>query len=78
MELSEIGNYTSTLEASLVKARLEVHGIQSGGRADTAAGTFPTLASTRGVRVLVRETDRAEALEILERMLPAGDEYPED
>lgn len=73
MDLDEIGIYNTTTEALLVKARLEAFGIDAVVQADTAAGTIPTLASGRGVRVFVREADRAEALEVLERMLPAGD-----
>jgi len=73
MDLDEIGIYNTTTEALLVKARLEASGIDAVVQADTAAGTIPTLASGRGIRVLVRETDRAEALEVLERLLPSGD-----
>lgn len=73
MDLDEIGTYNTTTEAMLVKARLEADGIQAVVQADTAAGTIPTFESTRGVKVLVREGDRARALEILERMLPSGD-----
>ncbi len=71
MELSEIGRYNTTTEASLVRARLQANGIEAMVQADTAAGTIPTLASS-GIRVLVAEADRAEALEVLERMLPSG------
>lgn len=73
MDLDEIGIYNTTTEALLVKARLEAFGIDAIVQADTAAGTIPTLVSGRGVRVFVRETERAEALEILERQLPSGD-----
>ena len=73
MDLEEVGTYNTTTEALLVKARLEAFGIEAVVQADTAAGTIPTLASGRGVRVFVRETDRTAALEVLERMLPAGD-----
>ena len=58
-------------EAALVKARLEVNGIDAVVQGDTAAGAVPFLEATEGVRVLVRPDDLAEALEVLERMLPA-------
>ncbi|MGI9611247.1 MAG: putative signal transducing protein [Acidimicrobiia bacterium] len=73
MDLVELGRYNTTTEASLVRARLEASGIESIVEADTAAGTFPTLAALGRVRVLVREEDRPDAMDVLERMLPAGD-----
>ena len=72
MELSELGRYNTTTEANLVKARLQASGVEAIVQADTAGGTIPSLPS-KGVRVLVREEDRLEALEILERLLPQGD-----
>ena len=72
MDLSEVGRYNTTTEASLVKARLEAFGIEALVQADTAGGTIPSLPS-KGVRVLVREEDHGEAMEVLERMLPGGD-----
>jgi cell division protein FtsN len=71
MELSRVGTYRSMTEASLVKARLEVNGIDAVVQADTASGAVPFLAETEGVRVFVRPGDLATALEVLERMLPA-------
>jgi hypothetical protein len=71
MELTELGRYNTTTEADLVKARLGASGIDAVVQADTAGGLIPSLPS-KGVRVLVRESDRAEAMEILERMLPSG------
>lgn len=72
MDLTELGRYNTTTEASLVKARLEAFGIDAVVQADTAGGTIPSLPS-KGVPVLVRDSDRAEAMEILERMLPPRD-----
>jgi cell division protein FtsN len=70
MDLAKVGTYRSMTEASLVKARLEANGIDAMVQADTASGAVPFLEVT-GVRVFVRPTDLAEALEVLERALPA-------
>lgn len=73
MELVALGTYNSLTEAQLVKARLESDGIDALVQSDDLGATAPTLITVRGVRVLVREIDRARAMESLERMLPAGD-----
>ena len=72
MDLVILGTYGSTTEAEVVRARLEVNGIESAVQADVASGMVPVLAAVEGVRLLVRESDLAEAYEVLERMLPAG------
>jgi hypothetical protein len=71
MDLARVGTYRSMTEASLVKARLEVNGIEALVQADTASGAVPFLEVTEGVKVFVRPEDLADALELLERMLPA-------
>lgn len=73
MELVTLGTYNSETEAQIVHARLEAEGIDSIVQADTGAGLVPSLAPLRGVRVLVRESELADAYEVLERMLPSGD-----
>ena len=73
MDLIVLGTYNSLTEANLVKARLESEGIDSVVRSDDAGSMTPTLITVRGVQVLVRDDDRAEAMEVLERMLPSGD-----
>lgn len=73
MDLVQLGKYNSTTEANLVKARLAGEGIEAIVQSDDLGATTPMLGGLRGVLVLVREDDRASALEILERMLPAGD-----
>lgn len=73
MDLVRLGTYNSTTEANLVKAKLESEGIEALIQADDLGSTTPTLSVVRGVRVLVRESDRARAMEVLERMLPSGD-----
>ncbi|MDP9144449.1 MAG: DUF2007 domain-containing protein [Actinomycetota bacterium] len=71
MDLARVGTYRSMTEASLVKARLEVNGIEAVVQADTASGAVPFLEVTEGVKVFVRPEDLPAALEFLERMLPA-------
>lgn len=69
-----LGTYRSRTEAELVRGRLEVNGIDAIIQADEAAGLYPQFEAARGVQVLVRDSDLAEAMEILERMLPSGDD----
>ncbi|HEX9865203.1 MAG TPA: DUF2007 domain-containing protein [Acidimicrobiia bacterium] len=71
--LARVGTYRSMTEALLVKARLEVGGIDAVVQADTASGAVPVFEAVEGVRVFVRREDLAGALEALERMLPAPD-----
>lgn len=73
MELVRLGTYNSTTEANLVKARLEGEGIEALVQSDDLGSTTPTLGVVRGVIVLVKDSDRAEAMNVLERMLPSGD-----
>ena len=73
MDLALLGTFSTLTEAQLVKARLETEGIASVVQSDDVGSTTPTLNTVRGVRVLVLESDRARAMEALERMLPAGD-----
>jgi hypothetical protein len=71
MDLARVGTYPSVMEADLVKARLAAYGIDAVVQSDTASGAVPFLEVTEGVRVFVRPDDLGEALEVLERMLPA-------
>jgi len=70
MDLVLLGTYSTLTEANLVKARLASDGIDALVRSDDVGAMTPTLVAVRGVQVLVRETDRARAMETLERMLP--------
>jgi hypothetical protein len=74
MQLVRLGTYNSITEANLVKARLGGEGIEAIVQSDDLGSTTPTLGVVRGVLVLVWEADRAEAMEVLERMLPSGDQ----
>jgi hypothetical protein len=70
VSLVVLGTYRSSTEANLVKSRLEVEGIDAFVSADVSSLGLPPLELAVGARVFVRETDRASAYEILERMLP--------
>lgn len=71
MRLTRLATFPTLTEASLVRAKLAVHGIEAAIEADVGSSTLPVLERIEGVRVLVMETDLADAYEILERMLPA-------
>jgi hypothetical protein len=73
MELVELAIYNSRTEADLVKARLNSEGIDAVVQSDDLGSTTPTLGMVRGIRVLVREDDRAMAMELLGKMLTSGD-----
>jgi hypothetical protein len=73
MGLVRLATYNSITEANLVKARLESEGIDAIVQSDDLGSTTPTLGMVRGILVLVREEDRADAMEALERMLTSGD-----
>lgn len=70
MELKQIGIYSSSAEANLVKARLTANGIDAIVQGDSASGAVPQLEAYSGVKVLVRDEDFADALDALERLLP--------
>lgn len=72
MDLVQLGTYTTLTEANLVKARLEAEGIAALVQSDDLGSMTPTLNTVRGVQVLVREDDRARAMDALERMLGPG------
>ena len=73
MGLTVLGTYASVTEANLVRAKLDTYGIESVVERDVASGSIPTIEAVEGVKVLVRESDLAEAMDVLERMLPPGD-----
>lgn len=74
MTLAKLGTYSSRAEADLIKAKLESFGISSVVQSDDVGAMAPNLDLARGVQVLVRENQLADAYDVLERMLPAGDE----
>lgn len=76
MDLQRLATFPTLTEANLVKAKLETHGIDAVVQADVGSSTLPNFERTEGVRVLVRASDAPAAYEVLERMLPAGDQAP--
>lgn len=55
----------SRMQADLLKAYLEMEGIEAIIQADDAGGMIPTLASLNGVKLLVPEDDLKRAQEII-------------
>ncbi len=72
MGLVRLGTYSTLTEANLVKARLEGEGIDALVQSDDLGSMLESMITVRGVQVLVREEDRAKAMDTLERMLPAS------
>ncbi|MGD2101487.1 MAG: DUF2007 domain-containing protein [Acidimicrobiia bacterium] len=72
MDLVRLGTFSTLTEANLVKARLESEGIEALVQSDDLGSMMESMITVRGVRVLVREDDRADAMDCLERMLPPG------
>lgn len=70
MSLVVLGTYRSSTEANLVKSRLEAEGIDAFVSPDVSSLGLPPLELAQGAQIFVRESDRAAASEILERMLP--------
>jgi hypothetical protein len=64
MDLAPAAIFSSRPEAELARARLEAAGITASVLGDDAGGMYPNL-STSGVRVMVFETDLAEAHDVL-------------
>lgn len=78
MDLALLATFSTLTEANLVKAKLEAFGIDSAVEADVGSSTLPNFEVVEGVRVLVRQADLADAYEVLERMLPAGEASSEE
>lgn len=60
-----IAVFSSRTEADIARARLASEGIEAAIVTDSAGGWEPQLEAIRGVRVVVDESDAAEAIEIL-------------
>jgi hypothetical protein len=78
MQLARVGTYANATEANLVKAKLASYGIDALVEEDAGSTSLPTFEQIVGVKVFVRETDLAEAYEVLERMLTSGEDQPTD
>ena len=64
-ELIVVGTFWNQIDAELAQGALEAGGIESMISADDAGGLRPHLSLTRGVRLLVRAEDAANAGKIL-------------
>lgn len=78
MELAKLGTYSTVTEANLIKAKLGIYGIDAVVHASGLSSSLPTFDKVEGVKVLVRDSDLADAYEVLERMLTAGGSQPEE
>jgi len=67
--------FNSEIEAELTRERLEASGIEAYVSKDDVGGTRPDLQFTRGVRLLVVESDIETARKLLQ---PAGFERTAD
>lgn len=74
-EIVVLRTYGDELSAHLDAAVLEANGVPAQVSADTAGGTYPSMALLKPVRLLVHSEDAALAAEILDA--PA-DPPPED
>jgi hypothetical protein len=72
VDLVKLATFSTLTEANLVKARLESEGIDALVQSDDLGSMMESMITVRGVRVLVREKDRAAAMDCLGRMLPPG------
>lgn len=72
MELKRIGTYSSSTEANLVRAKLQTNGIDAIVQTDSGSGVIPELEAYSGAKVFVRDSDFAEALDVMERLLPSS------
>lgn len=75
--LTLLRTYALEIEAQMDAAALEANGIPAEVSADTAGGTFPSLALIFPVRLLVREADIELALEILDTPADPPTDYGE-
>jgi hypothetical protein len=71
-ELVVVRTFNDRIEAELAQSALEAAGIESMVRGDDAGGLQPSLWTSEGVDVLVREEDAADAREILDVEPKAG------
>jgi hypothetical protein len=60
-----VRTFSDRMEAELARGALEAAGIDGAIQADDAGGLRPELTARSGVRLLVRESDAAEAEGIL-------------
>lgn len=59
------GTFSNRIEAEIARGALEAAGIDASIQTDDAGGLRPDLAVRAGVHVVVRESDAAQAAEVL-------------
>jgi len=71
-ELYVIRTFSNDVEASLAEAVLDANGIPSTLISDTAGGSMPWLNALHPIRLMVRESDVATAVMLLNGDSPAS------
>jgi hypothetical protein len=61
-----VGQYDTEIDAEIAKGHLTASGIQASIIKDDGGGMFPSLQNTKGVQVLVAETQGEKARKILQ------------
>jgi hypothetical protein len=61
-----VGEYENELDAEIAKGHLEASGIPASIIKDDGGGMLPSLQNTRGVQLLVAETQSENAKKILQ------------
>jgi hypothetical protein len=65
-----IRTFTSEVEAQIAQAVLDANGIDSGLIRDDAGGMMPWLQQLHPIRLVVREQDTADAVNVLDSPPP--------
>ncbi len=60
-----VGEFRNEIDAEIAKGHLESEGVEAFIIKDDGGGTFPSLQTTEGVKLLVAEIDEEEARTIL-------------
>ncbi len=60
-----VGEFENEIEAEIAKGHLESAGIKASIIKDDVGGTFPSLQTTEGVKLLVAETEEERARTVL-------------
>jgi hypothetical protein len=65
-----IGTFTSEIQAQIAQAVLDANGIDSGLIRDDAGGMMPWLQQLHPIRLVVRQQDSADAVDLLDSPPP--------
>ena len=61
-----VGEYENEIDAEIAKGHLKASGISSAIFKDDGGGMFPSLQNTKGVQLVVSETQAEKARKILQ------------